>query len=238
MGLVLPGDRRAVITRPAVVTVARTRGANTGAGENHYFDSDRVQITIPVSASTWSTSQTMDPGTLNTLFCPIVGNDVQNREGRKVFLKKLRIVGQVILLAQSGQTVADEAINARVVLVQDKQTNATQMTGDLCFLQGAASEAISMSMSTVNFGRFKVWKDKNFSFTAPTYSGATTAFVAMGTTRNFKWSVKVNQWVNFNATNGGTIADIVDNSFHILALSQNVTAPVQLVYKCRGVFTA
>lgn len=216
--------------------VARTPGGQI-VSDNHYFDTERTVTTIPQSASTWS-GAAMDPNTsaMLCLFAPTIGDDISNRTGRKVFVKKIYIKGVIQVNAQTAQTAQDEAANVRVICFQDKQTNAAQATGDLVILQGAGSDAISMGASAVNFGRFRILKDKRFTFDAPVYSGLTTAFVAPGMIQNFKWSIKVNQWVNFNATNGGTVADIVDNSFHVIALGNVSSLSPSISYKVRTVF--
>jgi len=46
---------------------------------------------------------------------------------------------------------------------------------------------------------------------------------------NFKTPVKV----QFNATNGGTVAVIVDNSFHIICGASNITYAPTISYYCR-----
>jgi len=206
--------------------------------DNHYFDTERTSTAIPQSASTWNGSE-MDPNTsaMLCLFAPVIGDDISNRMGRKVFVKKIRISGVINVAEQSAQTAQDAALNVRLVCYQDMQTNATQATGDLVLSQGAASNAIHMGMNVASLGRFKILKDKRIVVAPADYSGLTTAFVAAGRAVNFKMNIKVNQWVNYNATNGGTVADVVDNSFHVLALSNVTTLAGTITYKVRTVFT-
>lgn len=216
--------------------VPRTPGGQITA-ENHYFDTERTITTIPFSASTWS-GAALDPNTtaMLCLFAPVIGDDIFNRMGRKIFVKKIRINATVKMPPETAQTAGNDGINIRIILFQDMQTNATQATGDLVIASGAANDAINMFQSAINFGRFKVWKDKKIVMKPPDYSGLTTAFVSQGISRMFKLNIKPNCWVNYNATNGGTVADVVDNSFHIIALRDSNSVLSTLEYKVRTVF--
>ena len=91
------------------------------------------------------------------------------------------------------------------MLVQDMQTNAAQMTA--AQLMNDAADAATTINSYQN--------PNNASFNA----------YQAGLIRQFKWTVnfKTPVKVQFNATNGGTVADIVDNSFHIVAATTSTT---------------
>lgn len=241
-GVAPPHFKKARVERPMSapgrkVYTPRTPGGNVVA-ENHYFDTERTSTSIAQSPSTWLGSE-MDPNTtaMLCLGAPVIGDDISNRTGRKIFVKKIRISGVITVPFATAQTNQREALNIRLVCYQDQQTNFTQATGDLVLAQGASSNAIHYGMSVANFGRFKILKDKRFVINPPDYSGLTTAYVAAGRVVNFKMNIKVNQWVNFNATNGGTVADIVDNSFHFLALSNVTTMVGSIAYKSRMVFS-
>jgi len=216
--------------------VQRTPGGNI-VSDNHYFDSELSATTADSSTANWSAS-VLNPNTtaLDCLFAPVIGDDIANRSGRKVFLKKIRIFGQMAVAAQSAQTAQDTPTIVRVVVVEDQQTNATAMTGGLVLAQGSNTLAIHMGMSTTNFGRFRILKDKTYVLQAADYSGLSGAFVAAGVSRTFKFSIKVNKWINFNGTNGGTVADIVDNSYHFMAHTQG-TNGASISYKVRGTFS-
>jgi len=125
----------------------------------------------------------------------------------------------------------------RIIVYQDKQTNGTQSQGEDVISSGAASGAIDMFQNINNFGRFKILKDKKIQLQPHDYSGLTTAFVAHATTIPFKINVKVNEWVNYNATNGGTVADVIDNSFHLICGCNTINDAPTIDYKVRTVFS-
>jgi len=216
--------------------VPRTPGGNIVA-ENHYFDTDRTTIAIPVSTSTWS-GAAMDPaGGLLNLCSPTVGDDITQRTARKIFIKKIRIIGTVTTAAQSGAAACDEGVYVRIVVFKDKQTNAAQATGDLVLNSGGANNAVLMYMSPINLGRFDILAEKKILLQAPTLAGLTGAFVQPGQVRPFKFNLKINDYTHFNSTNGGTVADIVDNSYHIIALADNASLAPSIQYKSRAVFS-
>jgi len=212
--------------------VNRTPGGNV-VGDNHYYDVDLYNTPIVSVATTWGLAIN-DPGTRNCLFCPIQGDDISNRQGRKCFVKKIRINGSVAIPGQPG---LDPFTNIRVLVVQDMQTNGTQMTGNLLLNSGSATDGIHMFQSTQNFGRFKILKDKTYNMANRSIAGVTGSLNEGYMVREFKWVIKPMCWVNFNATNGQTVADIIDNSFHIMVGATDVSSTPVISYKCRVIFT-
>jgi len=100
---------------------------------------------------------------------------------------------------------------------------------------GTGFAAIDAFQDSANFGRFKVWKDKTYTMGNQSASFDGTNMEFFGEMKQFKWNLKFKKpiVVNFNNTNGGTVADIVDNSFHIIAISYNAQQGVTLNYVCR-----
>lgn len=230
--------------RAGYTSVARTRGAAV-TGEMKYFDCARSNVNLPAVTTTWPAGAMVDPsttinlgaaavGTPLCLFAPTVGSALNQRIGRSVLVRKIKVRGQ--LLASTLQTAAagyapDDSNKVRLMLVQDMQTNAAQMTA--AALMNDASDAattINSYQNPNNFGRFRVLKDKEITFQDPNFTvsetaaGSYNAYQA-GLIRQFKWTVnfKTPVKVQFNATNGGTVADIVDNSFHVVAATTSTT---------------
>ena len=59
-----------------------------------------------------------------------------------------------------------------------------------------------------------------------------------GNLRSFNWNIRFRKplIVNYNSQNTGNVADIVDNSFHVIAGVNRANTSVQLNYKSRVVF--
>lgn len=227
-----PGRRQQFFT-------PRSFGNPRAVTERKYFDSIKTTANIVSAAGgSWNSSQ-LDPATLNTLFAPVTGDDFLNRDGRKVQVIAIKIKGLLQYANQATQTTADVVPVVRLALVQDTQTNGGQLDGDDVF-GNAVTAPIFAFQNPAFFGRFKVLKDKTYSIPMPsTAQDAAGTFVQYGRDLPFKMSRKFRKpvTVHFNGTNGGTVADIIDNSFHMIgAMSENAGMVMQITYQCRVTF--
>lgn len=224
--------------RAGYTSVARTRGAAV-TGEMKYFDSALTSTNLAVVTTTWVAGTMKNPSTTinlgaaavatpQCLFAPTVGSALNQRIGRSVLVRKLKIRGTLEQGSRSGAIgagTADLGTKVRLLLVQDMQTNAAQMTGAALLNDATdATTTIDSFQNPNNFGRFRVLKDKVLNFSNPNFTVGETAAGSynsyqQGMVKFFKFNVnfKIPVKVQFNATNGGTVADIVDNSFHIVA---------------------
>lgn len=229
--------RRRMRRRKGYSTVARTRGVYA-RGEMKYFDTERSATAITATAD-WSTAAAPpNVGTPTTLLCPTVGSAIDQRIGREVKIHKIKIRGTIQTAAQANQTAGDEASFIRLILAQDMQTNAAQATGSQIFTTPTTATAIQACTSfqnLANFGRFRVWKDKNIVLQNPNFGYDGTNLEQQGMIRPFKMNLvfKKPVSVRFNATNGGTIADIVDNSFCVYANTSSTALAPTLNYSAR-----
>lgn len=216
--------------------------------ERKYFDSGLVSnTTIQNVESDWSSSRVdatcSDAGAINigALFAPIQGNGVSNREGNKVLVHKITIKGEINVNPLANQTAGYQGNKIRILIVMDTQTNAASAAGNLILSSATLSNQINAFQSTANFGRFRVLYDKMFKFDNPNLSWDGTNIEYDGLRRHFKFVKKFKKplLVRFNNTNGGTVADIVDNSFHLYVGRDNqAVQPVcSIMYQCRTVFT-
>lgn len=230
-------------------SVQRARGAAV-TGEMKYFDCEAVGIALAACTTTWVAGTITDPqATINLgdaavgsplcLFSPKVSAALNGRIGRKVKVMKVRVNGIINVPAQGSQGAADTSTMIRICLVLDTQTNAAQMTSAQLFndtTQGGLATVNSMQNPN-NFGRFRILKEKRFAMTNANLAGSPTAadLVQQGLMRPFKMSCKfkIPVQVNFNATNGGTVADIIDNSLHIVTGANNITYAPTISYYTR-----
>lgn len=219
------------------VAVPRSYGSPRYVTERKYFDTDYLGTTLTTISTSWASTET-DPSGLGTIFCPSEGNDFNNRVGRRVRLMQIRISGWIYCASQANQTAGDNACVIRLLLVQDKQTNGAQLNAEDVLNSSTAADAIDMFQNPAFFGRFKVWKDKKFILQNPNMSWDGTNIETNGLMRPFKMNLKfkVPIDVHFNSTNGGTVADIIDHSFHVIGATNNGDLVPKLYYKCRCVF--
>lgn len=215
--------RRVSATRQAIV-------------ERKYFDNQLVAATITALTASWAGGE-LDPTSLS-LFNPSRGSDINNVDGRKCQVLAIKIRGLITIPAQADATGADDPGVIRLVLVQDKQTNSAQLNAEDVINSGAANVALEMFQNTAFFGRFQVLKDKMFRVDNPAMSWDGTNIEQNGLQIHFKMNHKFTKpvEVHFNATNGGTVADIIDNSFHIIGGCTNTELSYGLNYKSRVTF--
>ncbi len=226
--------------RRSTFTVARTRGVY-GQGEMKYFDTERSSTAIPAAADWTGTEFPPNVGTPTTLCNPVQGAGIDNRIGREIVVYKIKIRGQITVGPQTAQSAGDSASVIRMFLCQDEQTNATQAQGEQIMTDPAtatAVQAVSTYQSLANFGRFRVARDKFFVIQNPNASndtGATGGGIQQGLARTFKFNLKFPKGlrVRFNAINGGTIADIVDNSWCVYANCSSTTLAPAITYNSR-----
>lgn len=241
IGPLLPGGQfrsRAVIPRAPV-------------GEMKQFDCERTAA-LAATTTTWVAGTLQDPDTTINLgaaavanplclFAPTVGAGLNQRIGRSVKMLKCKVQGFVAIPVQAAQGAADSSTKVRIILVLDKQTNAAQMTSaQLMRDAGSAGTTINSYQNPDNFGRFHVLKDKTMSLSNLNMTGSPTAgdVIQAGMNRPFKLSYRFRNpvEVHFNATNGGTVADIVDYSLHMIVAANSIAYAPSVTYYSRVSF--
>lgn len=224
--------------------VARTMGplANT---ERKYYTVARAALAISGASgatTSWAGSE-VDPATPLCLFCPQLGNDVTNRIGRRVRMLTTRIWG-IITFGVSEAGVDPQFYGPiRVVVYRDMQTNAAQSQGEDVLASATATTASTLTayMNLANLGRFKILKDKLIMRSAAGQTqAAANDFSSNGQGVSFKMTIHHRNpktaTVHFNSTDGGTIADIVDNSLHMIAYTPQCSGAPTIAYTARTVY--
>lgn len=234
--------------RKGYSAVTRTSGAAV-IGEMKYFDANLINTAVPITTTSWPAGSMFDPSsTINLgsaavanplcLFAPTVGSALNQRVGRKVKVLKIKINGILRTPTQAAQNTADVGSYVRIMLVQDTQTNSAQMTGAQLLNDGDAAETtINAFQNPNNFGRFKVLKQLKMVIEDPNMAGEVGAgnVVQMGKKKvweiNHKFRMPVE--VHFNATNGGTVGDIIDHSFHLVVATDSTALTPGVSYYSR-----
>lgn len=216
-------------------TVARRKRNLRSGGfvgqELKYFDTSRANGTMV--APTDAAGAELDPAA-SCLFSPTQGTGATNRDGRRTIMKSIQFTGNVRCDAQIDQTGADVASLYYVAIVMDMQTNATQMASEDCFHNPGASAltAANPLRDLERNSRFKVLKVFQGRLQQPimTYDG--TNVEQSGMTIPLRWYGKLDIPVEHIA-DGGTVADIQDNSLHVIAYCSSTSAVPKLNYNCR-----
>jgi hypothetical protein len=115
-----------------------------------------------------------------------------------------------------------------LILFVDQQTNGVQATGNQVIASGTGSnrhQVQNMHQSVESLGRFRILKDKqmiiqnpNFAVRVAQLNPTPQTMAQNGLHKPFKMTYRFKKplLVNFNAGNAGTVADIVDNSLHLI----------------------
>ncbi|QGH72831.1 MAG: capsid protein [CRESS virus sp. ct1Gc25] len=196
--------------------------------------------TVLSAPTSWANTE-VDPATLNCLFAPGPGTGLNQRIGRKVSVKKLKVRGLITCASQVDQTTPDNGCQVRLIFYQDMQTNGAQSQGeDLMDTPTASVQGVFNSFqNTASFGRFRVLKDMCIEINNPNISWDGTNLEQQGIVKRFKFSkvFKEPVVVHYNATGGTTVADVVDNSFHAIAVVNSAALVPNLSYVCRVTYT-
>lgn len=237
---------RAYRARPSV---ARTRGPMI-ASESKYTDSG-IDATAISEGTTWVGSE-LDPlAPANTLFAPPQGAGIDERIGRRVALYKLAIRGVISTTALQDQADIVSSPGVRIVVYVDKQTNGIQSQGEEVMALGSPASAFALTATQEtafnsfqninNFGRFHVLKDKTYTpriVTSGTDGASTTSQCVSQIC--FKMVIKFRKplMIKFDGSTGsyGSVADIVDNSIHLIAVKSSTAFAHTLQYISRGYY--
>lgn len=215
--------------------VQRSFGNPRAITERKYFDTQGA-LTLIGSTTSWAGAE-LDPAAL-CLFSPVQGDDFDDRQGRKVTVLSIKLSGQVVVPPQANQTATDQPALIRMHLVQDKQTNAAQLNAEDVFASGTATDPTNQFQNPAFFGRFRILKTKKFVLANPNMAFDGTNVEQNALVRQFKMNIKFKKpvVVHYNGTNGGTVADVIDHSFHLIGLTSSTDMGPILGYKVRTTY--
>lgn len=213
----------------------RSRNYRTGGYlgiENKFLDTSLTSKTLV--AATDATGLLADPTTLNCLNVMAQGDTPSGRDGKKVNMKRIDIRGIIQVGNQANQTVTDIAGAVTLALVLDTQTNGAQFASNLVFTNPSASVTTNVNLfrNLEYVDRFKVLKTKTIRLPQPTIVYDGTNIEQGGYHLPFKMGCNLNNLQVLYKDTAGTVADIVDNSLHLVAYCTNGTLPV-LNYNAR-----
>ncbi len=194
--------------------------------ESKFFDTEH---TANAFATTWVTEE---PATTN-LTAVAQGDGESNRDGRKYIIDSIHIKGFLSTAPQEAVVTPLPDIVCRLVLVLDTQTNGATLTATDVMDAGQTDDV--NSFRNLQFTkRFKVLWDKTMILRQHnTAQGAIDLFA----TNAYKGNVfKINKVFKdgLPVTMSGTAADIanvVDNSIHMIGIAQDNNALIN--YQCR-----
>lgn len=203
--------------------------------ERKFYDTALASTAITAPGD--CTGGEMDPSATSMISTPAVGDGEQNRDGKQIVCLYVEIVGKVGVIGQEAVVgvVPNQSIFLAVVL--DKQTNGAQLNSEDVFKNtGNISLLATCPQRNLLFGkRFRILKQKVFHINQPSLAQlAANDFSNNGTERNFRWFIPLkNLKINFNAGTTASVANVLDNSIHVIAYTNSTTGAPFLTYNAR-----
>jgi hypothetical protein len=178
---------------------------------------------------------------------PRQGTNYGDRDGRKIYLKTLRIKGYINWPGLSASAVVNNATAVRIIVVKDTKTNGTACDAENVIGAGLGSDGqatLSGDGGAINFlsnpdgwSRYKILYDKIFRPPVNSASAAVTQSNqnAIGMQVPIKIKLKINCWQNYSDTTGA-VGSVIDNSIHLFAAATTTSFNPTLCYYARQAF--
>ncbi len=156
------------------------------------------------------------------LSCPAIGDDASSRDGKHIIIQSLEIKGMVYSGALANQTAKLEKAALFIAVVLDTQTNGNTINSEDVFKNIAGVDLFnSIPHRNPMFGkRFKVLKTWHFNVIPGNTAYDGTNMETDGTYLSFEWYKKMRLAVNMNAGTSADVANVIDNSIHVIAFQR------------------
>ncbi len=179
----------------------------------------------------------IDPTSTLCLNAMSQGVDEKQRLGRTISMRAISVKGRVHLKKSEGDTSPQGAHQIMLVLVMDKQTNASSMTSDLVFSNpsGDVGGINSVFRNMEHTDRFTVLATRHIVLQPEVTQFAINDYSNAGNLQLFSMYVPLRNKKVLYTGSTGTIAAIQDNSIHMLAFANGIV--VDITYNARLTFT-
>ncbi len=238
----LKGRPRSMVVVPARFRRRRRQGRRTRRNprsggflgmELKFYDTTLVDSNL-ATTSTGSGIE-KDPSATIVLNSVVQGDGESQRDGRKISMKSIFISGIITIPAVADQTVPEEQPHIAIWLVLDMQTNGATIVSENVFVNKGADVILGTSlMRNLQFtSRFRILDKVAFNMVMPGFSGSDTNYDLHGSVRKFKLSAKLNGMGVLYSGTTETVANITNNSLHILAVASSITMAPNISYNSR-----
>lgn len=207
------GRRRQYPARVAVLGV-----------ETKFFDTAKVATAVAaVAALTGGEYDPALPAGANCISTPPIGDTEQSRDGKKIVIKNVQIKGHVA--RDPGENQIDPAPSTKVfvALVLDTQSNGAALNSEDVYknLTAEVTSAVEPTRNLLFANRFRILKTQLFDMDVPTLAiEGDNLHSWNGQQQCFEWYVDTKDLlVNFNAGTTSDIANVIDNSLHVIAFA-------------------
>jgi len=201
---------------------------------------DMALGTTAISAAAAMTGGEADPsgGCSGCLSCPAQGDTEQSRDGKRIVIDGLILKGSVTNpAAVDASPASDTQVPAKVFVcvILDSQTNGAQLNSEDVFknLTGDSLGTVNAVKNLLFGNRFRILKSQVFDLTPIGTVQTGTTYVYNAVRRDFDWYIpfKGGLPVNLNAGTDANVANVIDNSLHVVAFSTSTLC--KLMYNAR-----
>jgi len=223
--------------RAALRQLANNSTAGFLGIEKKFYDTSFASATL--SATATMAGGSINPSATSLISTPAAGDGEQNRDGKRIVIKSVQITGRLSIVSTEAYTDPPPGMAVFLALVQDTQTNAAAAGSDLVFKNtlGDAKCNASPLRNLLYASRFKVLKSQVFELNNGSLSGDGNAFNVNGMNRTFNWYLPMELPVNFNEANSQpattTVANVIDNSLHLMAFATTQLFSPSISYNAR-----
>jgi len=202
--------------------------------EKKFYD---TAFTGAITAPTDASGGELDPSATNMISTPTQGDGEQQRDGKQIAIDYLEIKGSVYNSNLEAQVNPPIGANAYIAIVLDTQTNGAQMNSEDCFknLSGTALGATSPLRNLLWGKRFRILKSSVFDLTPETLTTAGANSFSWGAKAvNFHWFIPLKGLkVNFNSGTTASVANVIDNSIHVIGFANGIDTTPLITYNAR-----
>lgn len=224
-----PKVRKTATARQNQIMRRRSRRFNTTHGllgvEHKFYD---TSFSGALNNPTDSTGGECDPATVGALTVPSQGDSALQRDGKQIIGEYLVIKGQVYFTLNEAQGAPPGGVYAYVAVVLDTQTNGAQLNSEDVFKNQAGTLPLNVfPLKNLLFGkRFRILKEGRFRMdnTAIAQNGADN-FSWPSRTAPIDWYIPLKKLkINFNGGTTSDVANVIDNSVHVIGFTNYTTA--------------
>ncbi len=200
---------------------------------------DQKLIDNALTAPTDATGGEHDPSATVLLNTVTQGDGESQRDGRKITMRSIYVDGIINCAKQASQSSGDNATGIFIALVLDTQTNGATISSEDVFVN-AGGNALTAATPFRNLQftkRFKVLATRRFIIQDANMANATSfsadsGIIANGVQKRFKMFKNLNIETQYSGTTE-TVANITDNSLHIVAWCTDTGMAPKISYSSR-----
>lgn len=228
------GVTSASISRGRRRALART-GGFLGI-EMKYLDVYASNLSVAAPSDASGGEMQPEGGCTECLSAPAQGDGPQNRDGRAIQFKSIHVAGNVAGLVAADQADMLVPPQVFVALVMDTQTNGATIVSEQVYTNpNDTSYVNAMPLRNLEYSsRYKVLAHKtlNLSPVNAMTDGANTSS-QMVQSKPFMLSWKGEVPIKFTSGTTASVANVENNSFHLIAFATNTNFTPVISYNSR-----